>query len=48
MRCKLDGNEIKYSFSYLGNLPGGVFVFSLAQNAVHMAIMYSSVAGGLV
>lgn len=23
--CKLDGNEIKYSFSYLGNLPGGLF-----------------------
>lgn len=26
----------------------GFLVFSLAQNAVHMAIMYSSVAGGLV
>lgn len=25
MWCKLDGNEIKYSFSYLGNLPGGLF-----------------------
>ena len=27
--CKLDGNEIKYSFSYLGNLPGRLFGLSV-------------------
>lgn len=47
---KLDGNEIKYSFSYLGNLPGRLFglwvwLQTLPIWQLHTAVLQKSWSG---